>query len=367
MNVALIYDQVNKFGGAERILLALMRIFPQAPLFTAVYDEKRAPWAKGIKIITSSMQKIPGAKSRHEFLPWLTPLAFESFNLDDFDLVISITSGFAKAVITKPQTLHLCYLLTPTRYLWSDKTLYFKKPGFGWLDPLAKSFFSLLGPLMREHDYIFARRPDSIIAISKTVADRIMKYYRRRTTVIHPPVDTDIFSPGSENTKEFYLVISRLVPYKRVDLVIKAFNQLGWSLVVIGKGSQLSYLKSIAKTNVSFLSDLTDEEMVRYYRNCRALVHAGIEDFGIVSLEAQACGRPVLAYGRGGFLETVVRGKTGDFFFEQNKDDLVHKLKEFNQKKYSSLDCRRNALFYSQSRFRQKFYKEVLNKIKEKK
>lgn len=349
MKVALIYDRVNKIGGAERILLALHQLWPEAPLYTAVYNRETAPWAKDFKVIPSFLQKFPFAKANHEFYPWITPLAFESFDFSEFNMVISITSAEAKGIITKPKTLHICYCLTPTRYLWSGGRDY---P----IPVLLKPVISKL----RIWDQVAAQRPDIYLAISKTVAERIKKYYRREAEVIYPPVDTNLWQIQKVKTESYFLVVSRLVPYKRVDLVISAFNKLGWPLKIVGTGREEKKLKMMAKKNIQFLGQLTDRELLSYYQKCQALIFPQEEDFGLAALEAQSCGKPVIAYKKGGALETIIEGKTGEFFSEQKTECLIEKLKNFKPEKYSADDCRMNALRFDEKNFQKDFKRKVL-------
>lgn len=361
MKVALVYDRVNKVGGAEKVLLVLHEIWPKAPLFTAVFDSQGAFWAKGFKVIPSFLQKIPFFRKRHEFIPWLTPFAFESFNFSSFDVVISVTSAEAKFVITKPETLHICYCLTPTRYLWSGFGQYSKNPGFGVVNKIAGLFFNFVAPKMRMIDQIASERPDYYVAISKEVQSRIKKYYRRNSEVIYPPVEVDKLATGNwqlETAKKdegYFLVVSRLVPYKKIDLIIKAFNKLGWNLKIVGTGNQENHLKKIARVNIEFLGHLTEEELIYYYQKCQALVIACEEDFGLAPLEVQACGKPVIAFDKGGVGETVVGGKTGLFFQEQTVKSLHLALNRFIKLKFNSLDCRKNAKKFSKKIFVKKF------------
>lgn len=339
MKIAFVYDRINKWGGAERVLLALHEIWPEAPLYTAVYDERRAPWAKVFKIKTSFLQHFPFAKSHHELYPWLTPMAFETFTFDEFDVVISVTSAEAKGIITKPKTLHICYCLTPTRYLWSSAKDYESQGIMGY-------GLQGMSPMLKRWDQVGASRPDRYVAISHHVAKRIKRYYHRQVEkVIYPPVDINRFRPNGAG--EYFLCVARLVPYKRVDIVVKAFNKLGWPLKIIGSGMSGPCLKSMAKKNIEFVDDLTDSELVAYYQECRAFVFAGEEDFGIVALEAQACGKPVICPYSSGMAETVVEGKTGEFFDR----DLVGSLQTFVKKRYDSNFCRQNAQKFSIDRF----------------
>lgn len=361
MKVAIVYDRVNKFGGAERVLLSLHKIWPDAPLFTAVYNRRKATWAEVFKVRSSFLQKLPFASSRHEMYPFLTSLAFESFNLDKFQVVISVTSAEAKAIITKPDTLHLCYCLTPTRYLWSGYFDYLSEPGAGLLNPMIRKIMKLLSPGLRYADSLTSARPDKYIAISETVSDRIQKYYRRSAEVIFPPVNTDTFKQDSkEKSGDYFLIVARLVPYKSIDYVISAFNSLGWKLKIIGRGLDEKRLKKLAAENIEFLiNDLTDEKLCWYYQNCKGLIFPGEEDFGIAAVEAQSCGRPVLAYRSGGVTETVIKGKTGDFYDLREKDSLIKALKIFINTHYSPSNCRKNALRYSEELFQQKMTKLV--------
>jgi glycosyltransferase involved in cell wall biosynthesis len=357
MKVALVYDRVNKWGGAERLLLALHEIWPQAPLYTSVYNPKTAPWAKVFpEIKTSFLQHFPLAKTNHELYPLLMPLAFESFDFEGFDVVISVTSEAAKGIITRPETLHLCYCLTPTRYLWSGHKDYFDHP-------LKRLLSRPLVSYLRAWDRLAAQRPDGYLAISETVRERIRKYYGRESLVIYPPVDTNKFhptGPESQNNVNFggssyFLVVSRLVKYKRVDLVVEAFNRLGLSLKVIGAGKELKKLQKKARANIEFLGNLTDELLLDYYRNCQAVIFPQEEDFGLVPLEAQACGRPVIAYHKGGSGETVIEGQTGMFLQTQTVAELIEQISLFKTKKFSLESCQKQAMKFSLENFKREF------------
>ena len=377
MKTALVYDRVNKWGGAERVLLALHEMFPDAPLYTSVYDEKRAPWAKVFpRVIPSFLQKIPGANSRHEWLAAMMPIAFETLDFTGYDLVISVTSEAAKGVITRPPAKHVCYCLTPTRYLWSHRDEYFKGTT---LKTISKPVVSYL----RYWDRIAAQRPDIIISISTAVKDRVRKYYERESEVIFPPVEIEKFqipnSPPSPRLrraskfqiedKDYFLIVSRLVPYKKVDLAIEAFNELGYSLVVVGTGSEENKLKSMSKNNITFRGFVSEEELVSYYQNAKALIFPQEEDFGIVAVEAQAVGAPVIAYKKGGALDTVIdpsvgsgRFATGIFFKEQTKESLIKAVKHYddsNQRSEMSRECIKNAKKFSKERFKKEFAKLV--------
>jgi len=352
MKLAIVYDRVNKFGGAERVLLALHEIWPEAPLFTAVYDKKRASWADVFEVHPSFLQHIPFAKNHHEIFPWATPMAFESFDFGGYDVVLSVTSAEAKDIITRPETTHICYCLTPTRYLWSGAEGY-EKSG------ITGNILRIMGKTLRRWDEVAASRPDRYIAISEHVSRRIKKYYHRSVDkVIYPPVDIQKFKMSNEqlaNDANYFLCVSRLVPYKRVDLVIQAFNELGKKLVIIGSGSQKNYLRSIAKQNISFTGNLTDRELAAYYQRCAAFVFAGEEDFGIVALEVQASGKPVICPRNSGMAEAVIEGVTGELF----DTDLAGTLQSFMKKRYDSRLCRKNAERFSLDRFKKQMKEAI--------
>ena len=361
--VALVYDRVNKWGGAERVLLTLHEMFPDAPLYTSVYDEKEAIWAKVFpKIITSFIQKIPFAKSNHEFLASLMPLAFESFDFSDFDLVISVTSEAAKGIKTRFGTLHICYCLTPTRYLWSHEDQYFKGQAF-------KVFTKPITSYLKKWDKKASKRPDVMIAISTEVQKRIKKYYKRRSEIVFPPVNATVLrkqslasqSPGSTVAKDrkFYLIVSRLVGYKKVDLAIDVFNKLGLPLIIVGTGREEKRLKSKSKNNIKFVGQVSEKELVKHYQNAKALIMPQEEDFGIVSVEAQAVGTPVIAFRKGGATDTVIDGKTGVLFDKQNVASLTRAIAKFKKMVFNHKYLVKNAKKFSKAAFKKEFLKHI--------
>jgi glycosyltransferase involved in cell wall biosynthesis len=373
--VAIVYDRVNKWGGAEKVLLALHEIFPEATLYTAVYDSKKAPWAKVFpKVIPSFLQKIPFLNKHHELLGAFTPIAFETLKLTGLDLVISVTSEAAKGIITRPQTKHICYCLTPTRYLYSGYEDYLNNPPskLSWI-PFYKLVSKPFLYYARYWDQVAAQRPDEYVAISTEVRRRIRKYYNRDSEVIYPPVDIEKFQNSNipklqakEKSKvskeEYYLVVGRLVPYKRVDLAIRAFNKLGDKLVVVGTGSEEKYLRSIAKNNIEFKGYVSDEEVVDYFLKATAFLYPQEEDFGITAVEAQAAGCPVIAYKAGGVLDTVIDGKTGVFFDEQKEESLLNAIKRLKQLRLRKSNMVANAKRYSKENF-QKEFDEMVKKV----
>lgn len=356
MKVALAYDRVNKWGGAERVLLALHELFPQAPLFTSVYSPERAQWAKVFTVIPSFLQSFPSAKTTHELYATVMPLAFEQFNFDSYDLVISVTSEAAKGIITLPSTKHICYCLTPTRYLWSGYDDYFKNNLFKVLSQPAISY-------LRRWEKVASKRPDTYIAISQEVKKRIKRYYDQDADVIYPPVDLqDTKKSFRGSSREYYLVVSRLVPYKRIELAIKACNRLKESLIIVGEGHDKKRLENIAGSTITFRSNLTDQELVEYYKGCKALIFPGVEDFGIAVVEAQRFGKPVIAYKGGGVLETVIDGKTGIFFTPQKESALVRVLETFSEKKIDAEACKRQADKFTKEKFKRQFL-TIMEKI----
>lgn len=369
-SVALVYDRINKWGGAERVLLALHDLFPQAPLYTAVNNPRKAPWAKVFTIRTSFLQHFPLASSNHEILPFLMPIAFESFSFDEFDLVISVTSEAAKGIITKPYTKHICYCLTPTRYLWSGYNEYFTN---NIMRSLSKPVVSYL----RNWDKIASQRPDLYIGISKEVQQRIKSYYDRESVVVYPPVNLGDLRKGKGergkieypslftlNASTFFLVVSRLVPYKKIDLAVQACNSLKKPLVIIGTGSDELRLKKMAGPTVKFLGKVTDDLLIEYYKRSKALIFPGHEDFGISMVEALLCGKPVIAYQAGGALEILEEGKTGIFFSDQSAGAICRAIQEFETKQFNTADCYRQAKKFSIHNFNHNFMQTITDYLK---
>ncbi|MBI2057434.1 MAG: glycosyltransferase [Candidatus Yanofskybacteria bacterium] len=352
MRVALVHDYLNQYGGGERVLGFLCEMFPWAHIFTLIYDERLTGGAfRGRQIHTSFIQKIPWAKKNHRLLPMFMPLAVEQFDLSKFDLVISNSASFAKGVITKPSTRHVSYCMTPTRYLWDDSHKYLEE----FQHPLIiKKITPLLLSYLRLWDYQASKRPDSFIAISEFVKQRIKKYYNRPSSVVYPPVDTGRFRISSQ-IDDYFLMVGRLVSYKRFDLAIKVFNNLGWPLKIIGDGPQKKYLQKIAGKNIKFLGLISDHKLPLYYSKAKALMFPQEEDFGIVVVEAMASGRPVVAFRAGGSLETIRDGETGIFFDQQTEESLTATLKDFNPFDFDSQKIKARATLFDKGIFREKF------------
>lgn len=369
LKIAIVYDRVNKFGGAERVLLTLHEMFPEAPIYTSVYDENKAPWAKQFpKIYTSFLQKIPILKNHHELLGWLMPIAFEQFNFDKYDLVISVTSEAAKGIITGTNTMHICYCLTPTRYLWSGYDNYFS-------NFIIKFFASPIINYLKWWDKVASFRPDKMIAISTGVQKRIKKYYKRESKIIFPPVslhhENSLLRIPAETSRSFsldvnnnyFLYVGRLVLYKKVDLLIETFNESGLPLVIVGTGMELYKLKLIAKSNIKFLDNISDQELIKIYQNSKAFLMPQYEDFGITAVEAQSFGIPVIAYKAGGALDTVVDGVTGVFFDEQTKESLKQAIAKFDTISFNRRYLITNAKRFGKDRFKREFQRSLVRAL----
>ena len=361
LRVAIVHYWFVTFRGGERVLEVLAEMFPQADIFTMVLDPKALPHSlRSRRFTTSFLQKIPGIRRHYQkFLP-LFPLALEQFKLDEYDLVISSESGPAKGVLTRPHTCHICYCHTPLRYVWD---MYHQYRSSAPVGALGRAFYSIAANYVRQWDYAASARVDYFVASSHNAASRIAKYYRRDAEVIHPPVNIRSFSVGT-NPEDFYLVVSPLVAYKRVDLAISVCNTMQRRLVVIGEGERMRALKKLAGPTISFLGYQPDESVRNHYQRCRAFLFPSEEDIGLTPIEAQASGRPVIAYGRGGALETVVggfpsasyapRSSTGVFFAEQTAESLAEAIRFFeaNETRFSPVFIRNHAERFDVSRFK---------------
>jgi len=358
MRIALVHEFLTQFGGAERVLLELLAIWPDATVHVLVHKPDGVNHAfDGYRLNTSFVDRLPMARSSHKWYLALMPLAVESFDLAGYDVVLSDSSSFAKGANAKG--LHVCYCHTPTRFLWTEGDSYLAATGYPWLVRLlARPILAFI----KSWDHMAAQKPDFIIANSRNVQDRIKKYYGRDSEVIPPPVDAEFFRPTAAKG-DYFLAASRLEPYKRVDLVIEAFNQLGWPLKVAGTGTALGKLKSMAKPNVVFLGKVPDEQLRDLYSGAQAYIFPAEEDAGIMVLEAQACGTPVIVYGSGGSLETVVPGVTGKFFDHQDVPSLVQALNGFNHANYDPAAIRKHAEGYDKQIFRQKIKTFVEGKL----
>lgn len=389
-------DLTVPYAGGDKVFVAIAETFPQANVFTSMItpeweskfskDSEDNKVSNGRKIITTFMQRIPFKRKLQKALFLLYPLAFESLDFSEYDLVISSSSRFAHGVVTRPETKHICYMHSPGRMFWEPSLYFASNPGLG----------KLLSPILsylRLWDHAAAQRVDQFVANSENIARKIKRYYGREATVVYPFVDLERFTPlvNSKSSivnsvkvtinhsplTNYYLVVTRLEPWKRVNIAISAASEVGMPLKVVGGGSDRKRLEKLAfgptsheasrGKKIKFLGSVGDEELVGLYQNCKALIMTQEEDFGITSLEAQACGKPVIAYGAGGALETVVearsagsgQGPTGEFFYPQTAEALAPVLKKFDPAKYDPAVCRSNAEKFSKERFQKELLKVV--------
>lgn len=359
MKIAIIHEMLIKLGGAERVIKKLLEMYPEADLYTLFHDSKKTDeWFKGQKIRTSFLQNWfkKGLKPKY-LLPWM-PKAIESFDFKKYDLVISSNSAFAHGIKTNGKTKHICYCHSPMRYAWDYCHEYPKGKSYFMKLTIAK----ILHPI-RQWDYLKSDRPDLIIANSKNVQKRIQKYWRKKSQVIYPPVNTKRFKANSSD-EDYFLIISALTPFKKIDIAIRAFNKLNRKLIIIGDGAQKKWLQSIAKKNIDFMGRKTDEVTKEYLENCRALIFPGEEDFGITPVEAMAAGKPVIAYKKGGVTESVQEGKSGLFFNELTVKSLSKAIEKFmlNESQFKSKSIKKNSERFDESIF-EKEIKKVVNQI----
>ncbi len=346
MRVALVHDYLNQMGGAERVLLALHDLYPNAPIYTSMYAPRQVdPAFRQMEIHPSALQRLPLVARHHQiFLP-LYPLAFEHLDLRGYDLILSSSSAFAKGVKVRPDATHICYCHTPMRWAWGDHYLERERLG-----PLTRHLLPGVLHRLRAWDEQTAQRVDHFIANSPTVARRISSYYRREATIIPPPIDSARYILSTAH-EAYFLIVSRLVPYKRIDIAIEACNQLRLPLKIIGTGRDRRRLERLAGPTVELLGWLPDEQVRSALSRCRALIAPGEEDFGLAIIEAQACGRPVIAYGAGGALSSIVEGLSGLFFHEQTPAALAGVLSTFQPDCFDAQLIRRHAETYDIAHF----------------
>ncbi len=376
--IAIVYDWIDKWGGVERVLLTLHEMFPDAPMYTSSVDFISAAWATSVNVVSSFMQQLPPNIRNNRIASMaFYPFAFESFDFDGFDTVISVSSSYAKSVITKPGTEHINYMLTPPRYLYSHREQYVAN---GVKKIAATPYVRYL----TRWDYVAGQRPDKILTISKTAQERCMNYYHRESEIVYPPFDLAYWkkikstvnrnqygsgltrtSTGAKIT-EYYLIVSRLEPYKKIDLAIQVFNRLHIPLVIVGKGSQGKKLRKMAGENVRFYEELSDDELGHLYSQAEALIMPQEEDFGYTSLEAQFFGCPVIAYAAGGATETVLDKKTGILFSEQSPPFLKRAIEDFhimsyNLKKSTRILGMKNVERFNKETFFERFQSAITN------
>ncbi len=326
LKVAIVCDWLTGIGGAERVVLELHKLYPDAPIYTSQYDPKAIDWFDDADVRTTGLQRLP--KRFKKFLPLARAWSFRRLDLSDYDLVLSSSGAEAKGVKTGPQTTHICYCHSPTHYYWIRPDEYLKRPGFprgfNWL---ARLGLRLLMGTLKRWDYQAAKGPDYMIANSTHTQAMIKRYYRRDSTVVFPPVELARFKlPAKPPLRHGFVVAGRQTPYKRIDLAIEACNQLKVPLIVIGDGPEHKRLEKLADRNVTFLTNVGDHEIASHFQSALGFIFAGVDDFGIVAVEAMAAGTPVIAYKKGGVLDYVVDGKTGLFFDKQTAKSLVAAL-----------------------------------------
>lgn len=350
MKIALVHDDLIQWGGAEKVLAEISNIFPEAPVYTALADLSNPLISKHFKdkkIITSFLQKFPLHKKLYKAFMPLYPVAFEQFDFSDFDLVLSQTTRFAKAIITKPHTRHICYIHTPPRFLWNlsgDNTNWLLKP-----------FFSKL----KELDLIFSKRVDYWLAGSNNCRERLMKTYEVESKVLYPFVDLQKFNPSKSFEGNYYLIVGRLNKYKKTEVAVEAFKKNGRRLKIVGTGPLFKRLREENYENIEILGSVADELLNSLLAGCKGLIIVGEEDFGMSAIEAQAFGKGVVCFGRGGALETVVNGKTGVYFDKQTPIDLNQALDKFEVMKIDPKDCYSNIIKFSKENFRSKLLEYV--------
>lgn len=359
MNVAIVHDWLNQMGGAEGVLETLVEMFPGAHIFTTIYWRRGMPARyQAWDIRPTWLDRAPFIYRHHQpYLP-LYPLAVQSIDLHGYDLIISNKSGFCHGVRTTARQLHIDYCLTPTRFVW-DYASYSAREGFG---RVANWVLRPIIPWLQRWDRRAADGVDHFVAISHEIQSRIAHFYRRDSTVIYPPVDTERFRPSLKPAGDYFLVVSRLIPYKRIDLAVQACSELGLPLIIVGEGRDRPALEAMAGSTVQFRGRVPGDELGELLARCRAFIFPGYEDFGIAPLEAQAAGRPVIAYAAGGALDTVIDGKTGLFFHEQTPGSLADAIRRLDHMDFDPAAIRRNAEHFSVTRFKQ----ELSNFIEEK-
>jgi len=363
MKIAIIHDYLNQFGGAERVVEVLHEIFPEAPIYTSIYLKDRMPLSfESMDIRTSYMQKFPFLDTQFKKYLLFYPKAIESFKLNQYDLILSSSSAFAKGVIKRKDACHICYCYTPMRFVWNYED-YIEKEDF---NKLILAILPLATRSLKKWDLKTNNNVNNFISISENIKKRIKKCYGRDSEVIYPPVSVSKFK-SSRNIEDYFLIVSRLNAYKNIDLIINAFNELGLKLKIVGSGPYRNNLEGISRNrNIEFLGKVTDKDLIEIYSKCRAFIFPGKEDFGIAPVEAQAAGRPVIAYGSGGALETVIENVTGIFFREDTTSSVIKAIKRFEDIE-SSFDQKKiikNTYRFDEEVFKRKLRATVLRKYK---
>jgi len=367
LKIALVHDFLNQSGGAEQVLRQIHNLFPEAPVFTLVYNKNRVPedfnsW--NIEPVGWS-QRLPKMHKWYKYYMPLYPTMIEQIDLREFDLVLSSSYLVAKGVLTRSQTLHLCYCHTPMRQAWElyfDYKHGYTKSGFKPKRELFKFFYPIVLNYVRMWDRLAADRVDHFACNSLTTKKRIEKFYRRESRLIYPPVNVGKFRDVAVSDGDYFLCLSRLVPYKRIDLAVEAFNRKGARLIIAGDGPQIKHLKKAARDNIEFVGRIDENRKLELMAGCRALIFPGREDFGIVPVEAQASGKPVIAYGAGGATESVIDDQTGILFPEQTADSLLEALQKFEQIEFDPDNAHQSALRFDISTFARNYINWVEEK-----
>lgn len=363
MKLALVHDYLNQLGGAERVVGTLHEIFPEAPLYTSIFDARKMPQIfQEMEIRPSFMQYFPWVSALFRYYLLFYPLAFESFDLSEYEVILSSSSAWAKGIRKNENQLHICYCHNPMRFVW-------RYPDYIKWEPvpeLIKQFLPWLLEPIKRWDLQTAQKVDYFIANSRTVAERIRKIYQRESVIINPPVDCSFFKP-SDQDQDYFLVVSRLSPYKRIDLAVEAFKRMDLPLKIIGEGPARKKLEAAAGENIEFLGKIGDAELRQRLAGCRALVFPGEEDFGIVPLEAMACGRPVIAFNGGGAQETISDGENGVFFESQTADSLMRAVEKFQFMVFNKTSIREHALKFDKEIFKLKIKEFVTERLKQRK
>jgi len=361
MKIALVHDYLVQYGGAERVLECFTEIWPYAPIYTLIYDEEKTHGIfKGKRIYTSYLQNFPYSRKNHRVFPPLMPSAIEQFDLSKYDIVLSDSSSYAKGAITPPGTLHICYCHTPMRYAWDDCQKYIEEFGF---PRIVKKFIPFLMNYIRVWDRVSADRPDKYIANSRFVAGRIKKYYKKDSTVINPPVNTKKFF--IDESDDYFLMVGRLMTYKRFDIAVEAFNRLGWKLKIIGRGLEYKKLKKIAGPNIEFLGRVSDDEVARTFARAKAFVFPQEEDFGITAIEAMASGKPIIAFRGGDIVEHAREGIEAIYFDEQTPGSLTAALKKFDLANFDPQTIRERVLGFDREIFKDKIKDRIENSLRD--
>lgn len=348
--IVLFYDWLNQWGGAEKVLLDLIKLYPEAPIYTLIHDPKKTKWLpKNTKIIASFINNLPFSKNNPIFYTPLYSIALEQFDFSQYDIIISTTQVCGHCFITQPKTLYVCYFHNINRYVYQTP------PQFQILKPLLNQY--------KKIDFVYSQRPDYLFCNSKTVQKRIKDAYKREAKIIYPGIDTSFFIPSKINpTEKYFLIVSRLVSHKKIDLAIKACHKLNQKLYIVGTGRDknklINLIDSLNNSNIKLLGKVDNNKLLNLYQNCQALICPQLEDFGLTPLEAQACGKPIIAYNKGGLTETI-NLKTGIFFKNQTVKSIIHAIKKFNPKDFSPSDCIFNAAKFSIQNFMLNFKKEI--------